>query len=616
MTPPPRRASRAAAMTMIACLGVAMAGEREASPDTTDRVLAGLAAEDASTRSRAAATLEAVVVDGAGLDLVLERFGALPLEARARVRETILGLPATGAGLVRRARAGDDVAAALLPDLLLHEIARRLDRDHLTEGPLERGAFESGVVVGLDWPIGVPLPLDAAVRALGAAVLGAKPLALSPAIGDRAPVTPLEMSPTTASALLHRWLSARDLAVVDAGLVFLIVDAEVAAARERSLEPREVVAESDDEERDRVAPRSAPAPWRADTWAARHLAELLCQDDSASGARATLLAAMSLGPFGADLPSLDHRHPTGALARWLGGGTDPALRRMILLALRDRGAALEPLVSTLLRDPDPERRLAGAWLAATGRVAGACDRLRSLLDDEDRSVAVAAALARVRLLPHEPGVGRELAVALGDGVPIGLLGAALEAAEQLALSGEAGGAGVGAGLLAASDPAARAVGAVLLACDPAAGPRSARLLAGAPPVVHAAFAVGLARRGGAIPTVDRLLVRSDDVGAATAWLLSLRADDEWLGRDFVVAAEFAGARGDRVMLRALTTLCAADMLRDEEYRPGRLRTALRGFRAVPATQRVVDELWKALTEEDRGADVRSLGLDELPWTAR
>src|SRR5690606_34255011 len=135
-------------------------------------------------------------------------------------------------------------------------------------------------------------------------------------------------------------------------------------------------------------------------------------------------------------------------------------------------------------------------------------------------------------------------------VPAALVRDALEIAYRFARSGERGGAVDPTLLLSSRDEGARAVGAVFLGADAAAGAREVRRLAGAPPSVSLAFAVALARRTGTTPAAPPLLARREEA-AAVASLLARSARSELLGRGFVEAAEYAGARGDSMLLRML-----------------------------------------------------------------
>ncbi len=223
MVPQVRRARRAVCLCLLA--GCAGGAARAA---LTEDLLDALAAPRLEERVLAERALVPLLLEPEGVRSIAARLPLLAPEARLRVREAVLNLPASAAALLVVASGGAAEARAparaLLCELLAGEIARRGAHGEPGADPALEAPFARGVITGLGWPLGEALPLSCVLEWLQATVAPNQPIVLEPGLdaANLAPVTPAELLPTVASALLQRLLVARGLALVDLGVVRLV----------------------------------------------------------------------------------------------------------------------------------------------------------------------------------------------------------------------------------------------------------------------------------------------------------------------------------------------------------------------------------------------------------
>lgn len=572
---------------------------------------------DVAVRERATRDLSEWLVDPERVKALLSDDIYQYAEIQLRVRDAATRTPWAGPSLACVAAEGQgpvaDRSVALLEALLLHEAARRVLREDLQDGDSDPSPFAESVVTGLAWPVGNDVPLLHFIEWISRVAEPVKPIVVAPDldVAATAPIAPAELLPGTAAGILVRVLTARGLECLEVGPVRLVVTAEFSRAYRESTYP----VEDPPGELDDSSESAAKVP--EDVAAARLLARLLVAADPVG--RARLFAALRL-PGAADVAiDLERRgYPAvGWFARtpdadvlWarLAASSSVEMRFRTLLELSDRCDLARVLAPQLLASDEAARVRAGCYLAARCRLVELTESLVAALAGP---ASVEAALALAELHPSSRAFAAQIVAALARGMDRASVRAAIEVLVPLDRA-----VGVPlAPLLRSEDPGARAVGIALhrlRGVDPflAPGPRPAT------PLEWATCAVATAMRPErAVMDVPALLGRltaSHDEGAL-AIVLTKGREDEWAGSRFDELVAWAVSEASGLGVGAIRCIVAADLVADEDYRAGRLRTLLRRCGGGDARVEIeLRELWRSLTEDERASSVRWLRSADVP----
>ncbi|MBI4882231.1 MAG: HEAT repeat domain-containing protein [Planctomycetes bacterium] len=616
---------------LCSCL-LAFSALRAAAGGSAADLLDALSSPRVEERVAAERALQPWLLAPEGVREIAARLPLLPPEARLRVREAVLNLPASGAALVVVASGGEAAARApardLLRELLTAEIARRGAHGETCADPGREAPFARGVITGLAWPLGDALPLSLVLEWLQETVAPNKPIVLEPGLpaAALAPVAPAELLPATASALLERLLGARGLALADLGLV------RVVRVRQDAEEFARLVEERPEGDAERTGKEAQ---------AARLLTRLLLGGEGAPAdpAAAGLLFRALWLPGAADAAAAFTRAPRGgalalgdllplgsraAAPEWhaalLCAALTQGLRLRVLNDLARAPALAAQVAELLFAGSDPAGRRAACWLVARVQAAEHVPAVRACLERGDPDLRLAAALALCRLGPGEEESARSLAAVLPECASGRSVRASLPAALNAALAAPRG--IPPAPLLAAENPWARAIGAALLAAEEPGVPPPAGALRRDDPCALAAWALAatcLAAPPGdalrqAMPLLAAALEGDARCEGALALALARVLGPVLQGGAWVEEAEQAAAAARPLRLRVLLAIAAADLAAGEDYRAGRLRVALRQHAGEEGLVQVaLRELWSALTSEGNGEDVLLFDAGAVPF---
>lgn len=336
----------------IVCCATFLALPASRAQDDAATALEELAARDGATRERARADVRARLFDPIRLRTMVARLDAHGPEAILRLRDAVVATPECLPIVLHLARsavgAERDVAVDLLRALLLAEWARR--EPSPSKKPGNDPPFEEGTQVGLEWPVGPPVPWTVALTWLEQTAPGRRGLAFHPRVMDARSrmLDASQLARSTASGLLARWMDGSDLTLVDAGLVLLL------APRGREDDAGDV----DEDDAARGVLRCLDA---------------LLADGVDDASIAAVVGALRVRGAANVAARAFAQHPEIALLRAIGADarSDASSAALVRAVLVDGGdAELVRLATRCARDPDLVRRLeADGFTAELGGAA-------------------------------------------------------------------------------------------------------------------------------------------------------------------------------------------------------------------------------------------------------